>query len=99
MTTSYKWFGNGESESGFLTTDLAELSSFPDTIKSHESLYKYSIEKREEFWQVIARNRLEWVQDFDQVTSGEFSDEDFALKWFINGKLNVSGMKSGQRFN
>ena len=88
--SAYKWTNDDNSE-GFLTAGMPELSSFPDTIKSHESLYKFSIENRDLFWQTIARKRLDWMTDFTEVTSGNFNDEDFQLKWFIGGKLNVAG--------
>ena len=75
----------------FLTANVPELSEFPSTINSHESLYKFSIENRELFWSTIAKRRINWYKEFTQVTSGSFSDEDFRLKWFADGKLNVSG--------
>lgn len=74
----------------FLTASLPELSEFPKTINSHESLHKFSIENRELFWSTIAKRRINWFKEFTQVTSGSFGDEDFRLKWFADGKLNVS---------
>ena len=76
---------------GFLTANLPELSAFPKSIQNYESLHKFSIENRELFWGTIAKSRLQWYQDFKKVTEGNFGDEDFHLKWFIDGKLNVSG--------
>ena len=75
----------------FLTANLPELSEFPKNINSHESLYKFSIENRELFWSTIAKRRINWFKEFTQVTSGSFGDEDFRLKWFADGKLNVTG--------
>ena len=77
----------------FLSTTFPELSEFPKSIDSYEKLHKFSIENTEKFWSVVARRRLDWIHDFDKVTSGSFSDNDFHLKWFLNGKLNVSGIK------
>ena len=69
-----------------------ELNEFPSDIDSHEKLYEYSINNYEHFWSVCARKRIQWYQDFDQVTNlRNFNTEDFNLKWFIGGKLNVSG--------
>ena len=84
----------------FLTCLLPELkaaapdssSALPEWINSYESLYKYSVENSEEFWSLIAKRRLLWFKEFDQVTNArEFNGEAFKLEWFLNGKLNVSG--------
>ncbi len=74
----------------FLTASFKELDQFPSTINDYKSLHKFSIEEPERFWSTLAKSRLQWYQDFEQVTSGKFTDEKFNLKWFINGKLNVS---------
>ena len=71
----------------------AEFSHLSDEINCHESLYKYSIENREEFWSTLAKNRLEWIQMFDTVTDSSFESDDVKLKWFLNGKINVSGIE------
>jgi len=78
-------------EVNFLTASLPELKFFPDNLKDYASLHKFSIQNRELFWRFIARSRLEWFEDFTEITSGKLTDEDFRLKWFIGGKLNVSG--------
>ncbi len=75
----------------FLSAPLNELNEFPRTIDSYEKLYKFSLDQNEKFWSTIAKNRIEWFKLFDQTTSGKFSDENFQLRWFLNGKLNVSG--------
>lgn len=75
----------------FLTANFPELTEFPSSINSYESLHKFSIENADLFWGTLARSRLEWSHPFSKVTSGSFNDKDFNLKWFIDGKLNVSG--------
>ncbi len=75
----------------FLTASFKELEHFPKEIQSYEALHKYSIEQSDTFWSVLARSRLDWIKDFTQVSSGKFGDRDFHLKWFLEGKLNVSG--------
>ena len=75
----------------FLTASFPELSFFPDNLNDYDSLHKFSIQNRELFWSHIARSRLEWFEDFTEITTGKFTDEDFRLKWFIGGKINVSG--------
>jgi acetyl-CoA synthetase len=74
----------------FLTASFPELKKFPKTINSYESLHQFSVENPKQFWGTIARDRLEWFKDFEQVTTGDFNDSNFNLKWFINGKINVS---------
>ena len=74
----------------FLNAPFKELDSFPKTIDSYESLHKFSIQEPDKFWGTVARSRLEWFKDFKQVTQGDFNDPDFKLKWFIDGKMNVS---------
>jgi acetyl-CoA synthetase len=84
---------------GFLTTSFDELNYLlPKSIDSYEKLYNYSVTENEQFWSCIAKNRLEWFKVFDKTTSGKFGDENFHLKWFINGKLNVSGRVEFHKF-
>lgn len=77
----------------FLSASFPELSEFPTSIDSYKKLHKYSIENNEHFWGTLAKSRLEWSKQFDKVcNNSKFSDlENFDMKWFINGKLNVSG--------
>lgn len=68
----------------------AEIGQLSNEITDHSSLYKYSIENRELFWSTLARNRLEWISDFNEITSGDFKDPEARIKWFIDGKINVA---------
>ena len=81
---------NGISDN-FLTSHFPELEEFPKSIKSYEDLHKFSIEHNDEFWSTLAKSRLDWYEPFTQVRSGDFNDAELRLKWFIGGKLNVSG--------
>jgi acetyl-CoA synthetase len=74
----------------FLTAKFPELPQYGGAIKSYEDLYKFSVENSEQFWSVLAKSRLQWFKPFNQVRSGDFSDKYFDLKWFVDGKLNVS---------
>jgi hypothetical protein len=78
-------------ENSFLTCRFDELQYFPSSLTSYHDLQKFSLEENELFWSTIARKRLQWFHDFDQVKSGDFNDKDFRLRWFIGGKINVSG--------
>ena len=75
----------------FLTANFPELKYLPKSIDSHQKLYKYSIDNSDEFWSIVGKKRVEWFKEFTKVTSGSFHDANFHLKWFIDGKLNVSG--------
>ena len=52
----------------------------------YKDLYKQSITNPSKFFGDLARNDLEWIEDFDQVHNDEFSN----AKWFEGGKTNVS---------
>ena len=52
----------------------------------YKDLYNQSITNPSEFFGDLARNDLEWIEDFDQVHNDEFSN----AKWFEGGKTNVS---------
>ena len=83
----------------FLSAKFPELTQLEECdaekIDSYEALHKFSIENNDKFWSVLAKSRLDWFQTFDEVRQGAFTDnlETFQLKWFLNGKLNVSGKR------
>ena len=52
----------------------------------YKDLYNQSITNPSKFFGDLARNDLEWIEDFDQVHNDEFSN----AKWFEGGKTNVS---------
>ena len=52
----------------------------------YKDLYNQSITNPSKFFGDLARNDLEWIEDFDQVYNDEFSN----AKWFEGGKTNVS---------
>jgi len=91
LIKNIKYFTNIQTRL-FLTAHLKELDQFPKKINSYESLYKFSIDQSDTFWSVLAKSRLQWFEDFTKVSSGDFGDKDFRLKWFLNGKLNASGI-------
>lgn len=57
------------------------------TFEEYQSEYKKSIEDPKAFWEEIAGN-FEWKKKWDKVLEWNFSDPD--VKWFINGKLNIT---------
>ena len=52
----------------------------------YKDLYNQSITNPSKFFGDLARNDLEWIEDFDHVHNDEFSN----AKWFEGGKTNVS---------
>jgi acetyl-CoA synthetase len=75
----------------FLTCSFPEIGDFSQPLTDYSSLHRFSVENSDEFWGKLARTRLDWFQDFTQVYNGaQFTDADFQLKWFVDGKMNVS---------
>ncbi len=91
----------------FLTTPIPEVTQMDPNIKSYKDLYNFSIEKPEIFWKAVSgryihffyihkfiiistiiTGRLDWHQNFTQTIQGDFKS---GVKWFVGGKLNVSG--------
>ena len=63
---------------------------YPYQIKSleeYKEAYKKSIENPENFWEQIAEN-FNWRKKWDKVLEWNFTEPN--VKWFINGKLNVT---------
>lgn len=52
-------------------------------------MYQESIEDPEKFWGEQAK-RITWMKPWSKVKEGSFSDPDVRIKWFVDGKLNVS---------
>ena len=63
-----------------------QLSSVSE---NHGAIYDESLKNPEAFWGDLARNRLRWMKEFDQVMDCDMNEG--RLSWFNGGKLNVSG--------
>ena len=57
--------------------------------KQYESMYNESIEDIENFWEKQA-DRVSWYKKFTKVKEVKYSKNDVKIKWFEDGKLNVS---------
>ena len=57
----------------------------------HASLYEESLQNPDRFWGDLARSRLTWFKDFDQVMDCDM--EQGRISWFNGGKINVSGKR------
>lgn len=64
--------------------------AYPYQIKSfdeYKEAYERSVNQPEEFWGEVAEN-FRWRKKWDKVLQWNFKDPD--VKWFINGKLNIT---------
>ena len=55
----------------------------------YESMYIESIEDNENFWEKHA-DRISWYKKFSKVKDIKYSKENVKIKWFEDGKLNIS---------
>lgn len=56
---------------------------------SYESKYRRSIEDPDGFWREEAQ-RIDWIRPFTQVKDASFDPEDFRIRWFDDGTLNLA---------
>ncbi|MBN9412793.1 MAG: acetate--CoA ligase [Candidatus Paracaedimonas acanthamoebae] len=59
------------------------------TPEKYGKLYAQSIENSEIFWREQAQ-RITWIKPFTKVKDTSFNLEDFRIKWFEDGTLNVA---------
>ena len=53
------------------------------------SMYKESIQDNDNFWQKHS-SRLDWYKKFTKIKNFKYSKNDVSIKWFEDGKLNVT---------
>jgi acetyl-CoA synthetase len=63
---------------------LAHLKA-PD----YQRLYQESVRDPVGFWARMGR-RIDWIQPFSKVKDTSFEERDFRIRWYYDGKLNVS---------
>ena len=54
---------------------------------SYKTLYDYSIQNPDQFWEEKAREFLTWEHNFKMVSDCDFAEG--AISWFLGGKLNA----------
>lgn len=81
-------FGTDLNAKEFTTTPFPEFKDLPN-IKTHDDLYKFSLQDPETFWSVLARSRLDWYKDFGEIRDCNLGRGK--IQWFLGGKLNASG--------
>jgi acetyl-CoA synthetase len=52
-------------------------------------MYAESLKDPQGFWAEIGR-QIDWIQAFSKVKETSFAADDFHIRWFYDGKLNVS---------
>jgi len=55
----------------------------------YERMYALSVDDPDAFWGLIGR-RIDWIKEFSRVKDSSFAPEDCHIRWFYDGKLNVS---------
>ena len=67
--------------------------SFASTTHIHrdeyQQMYAQSVQDPERFWSGIGQ-RIDWIQKFSKVKDTSFAAADCHVRWFYDGKLNVS---------
>jgi acetyl-CoA synthetase len=67
--------------------DFAALARLKNA--DYQRLYQESVRDPASFWSRIGR-RLDWIQPYSKVKDTSFEESDFRIRWFHDGKLNVS---------
>ena len=65
---------------------LSKNSSY-SSLSEYQKDYDLSINNNDQFWSKIA-NRLDWIKKWKKTSDVDFTKP--SIKWFLNGKLNVS---------
>jgi acetyl-CoA synthetase len=55
----------------------------------YDRMYAESVEDPERFWGDIGR-RIDWIKNFTHVKDSSYAEDDCHIRWFYDGKLNVS---------
>jgi len=71
----------------FLPPESIRMKAYIRSMDEYWRIYKRSIEDPEGFWEELA-DQLNWYKRWDKVLEYDFEKPE--VKWFINGKLNVS---------
>jgi len=71
----------------FMPPESIRMKAYIRSMDEYWRIYKRSIEDPERFWEELA-DQLNWYKRWDKVLEYDFEKPE--VKWFINGKLNVS---------
>lgn len=59
------------------------------TPEQYQQTYQYSIDNPELFWREQA-SCIDWIKPFGQVSDVSFDSNDFHIRWYADGTLNVA---------
>ena len=62
------------------------INPYIKDIDEFKKLYNESIENPKEFYEVLAKENISWLKDFEEVHNNGFS----STRWFSGGQTNVS---------
>ncbi len=84
--------GNNETTSTIddqivMPSDAVKMKATIRTLEEYQKIYQRSIEDPIGFWGELA-DQISWYKRWDKVLEYDFSRPE--VKWFVNGKLNVS---------
>ena len=65
-----------------------QLSSVSE---DHGALYEESLKNPKDFWGHLAKTRLRWFKEYDDVMDCDMKEG--RISWFNGGKINASGMQ------
>ncbi|PZN32241.1 MAG: acetate--CoA ligase [Proteobacteria bacterium] len=55
----------------------------------YQRLYQESLRDPQSFWARMGR-RIDWIEPFSKVKDTSFAEQDFRIRWFYDGRLNVA---------
>jgi acetyl-CoA synthetase len=55
----------------------------------YAEMYRESVDDPDGFWRREAQ-RIDWIRPFTTVKQASFHEEDFGIRWFADGTLNIS---------
>jgi acetyl-CoA synthetase len=70
-----------------VTPDWAERALIDRT--TYDEMYAQSLADPEGFWRQIAK-RIDWIKPFSKVKDVSWDPDDFRIRWYEDGTLNVS---------
>ncbi len=68
---------------------LPEFASAKINAQNYSATYQNAVDDPDAFWASQAR-RLDWIVPFTKVQNVSFSADDFHIRWFEDGVLNVA---------
>jgi hypothetical protein len=78
-----------------IISKVPELAEYATEIETYDQLKKFCINHPDKFWDKIAKSRVRWFKEFDEVCNTyslkSFTEDNFHVKWFSGGKLNATG--------